>query len=80
MKRRLKPGADIILRMIRRLAIVAAVIGVIVFVVFAFGKDVSFVKLTCGLIGALITIFSINVIEAANECLTGYIYGGDDDE
>ncbi|MBQ8382043.1 MAG: hypothetical protein IJX47_02430 [Clostridia bacterium] len=74
MKRKLKPGAEKKLRWIRRLAAVMQAVAVVIFFLLAVQADPRWGNV----IKAAITVgglwFWIEVYEAANELLTGYIY------
>lgn len=79
MKRsKLKPGAAKKLRWIRRLAAVMQAVAVILFFVVALQSNPQWGTLIQASIVCAGGVFWIKVYEAANELLTGCIYGGEE--
>lgn len=80
MKRsKLKPGARKKLRWIKRLAIIAGVLGAVVLFSNALRTEYTAGSILSVIVSALVVATAINVTEAANELLTGYIYGGEEE-
>ena len=79
-KRKLKPGAVRKLKWIRRLAAFMMAIAVVIFFMLALQADPQWSTVFKATLTAGGLWFWIEVYEASNELLTGYIYGGEDYE